>query len=162
MSERSRSTQRPSSSAQNSTPDADAREGPRGREGAGLRLLLPLGQCPGCVGKTWPAAGVRATSRKGPLPSPESVMGGHSPAAPGGNRRPGARGSAYAPRGRPLTGWCIYPVLTPTPRVWPGGLPGLLCTRGGQPSERTGGSTAGDCKRAKSVTGTLPPACWSR
>lgn len=99
---------------------------------------------------------------KGTSTSSKGVKDRCSPAAPGGNRRPGAPGSAYGLTGRPLRGWYIYPVLTLTPRVWPGWLPGLLCTRGGRPSERTAGSSAGDYKRAKSVTGTLLPACWSK
>lgn len=55
----------------------------------------------------------------------------HSPAAPGGNRRPAVGGSAFGQRGCPPRDWCICPGLTPTLCVLPGGLLVPLCTQGG-------------------------------
>lgn len=65
-----------------------------------------------------------------------------SPAAPAGNRRPGACGSASGRRGRPRRDWCTCPGLTLPLRVGPGGRPAPLCTQGGEPPGTTGGRTA--------------------
>lgn len=127
--------------------------GPAWLPGSGATSSSSLGRMPWQHGENKAFCWGHTASGRAP-----SRAQGRSPAAPGGTRRPGARGSACAPRARPLTGWCTCPALAPTPRVWPAGLPGLLCTRSGQPSERTAGSTAGDCNRARSVTGTLPLA----
>lgn len=85
---------------------------------------------------------VSFTLRMWPVPSPERGAGWHSPAAPVGNRRPGACGNAFGRRGCPRRGWCTCPGLTPLLRVWPGGRPAPLCTRDAEPSGTTGGSTA--------------------
>lgn len=113
----------------------------------------PLGDSPGCSGESACWSGL--------IPSVEVIASEawernewHSPAAPGGNQRPDACGSASGRKGRPRRGWCIYPVLALTLRVWPGGLPAPLGTRGGEPFETTGGSIAGDYKEGKKWLGS--------
>lgn len=78
------------------------------------------------------------------LPWAWQDLGWHSPVALEGNQRLGVGGSACGQKGHPPRDWCTCLGPTPTLCVWPGGLPGPLCTRDGWPSERTAGSTAGD------------------
>lgn len=135
-------------SCTNDMPDGEAPEAPWTQGKATAHLLFPLGNS-SCRGRTTPVVRVNFTSRRWPLPSLWRGNEWHSPAAPGGNRRLGACGSAYGQKGRPRRGWCIYLVLTLTLHVWPRGLPGPLGTQDGEPSGRTGGSIAGDYKREK-------------
>lgn len=129
----------------NNMPDVEAPEAPCTQEKATVHLLFPLGNS-SCRWRTTPVVRVNFTSRKWPLPSLWRGNKWHSPAAPEGNRRLGACGSAYGQKGRPRRGWCIYLVLSLTLHVWPGGLPGPLGTQDGEPSGMIAGSIAWDYK----------------